>query len=82
MVPLAMANVMVNDLLARAKFKVVPWMVVLAMAYGFTLHSMLNRFPGHIEIVLQTLGAFNLLLFFICAWFVWGEKWLGQAGTK
>jgi hypothetical protein len=73
---------MVNDLLARAKFKVVPWMVGLAIAYGFTLHSMLNRFPGRIEIVLQTLGAFNLLLFFICAWFVWGEKWLGKIGEK
>jgi hypothetical protein len=26
------------------------------------------------EVVLQTLGAFNLLLFGICAWFAWGAK--------
>jgi O-antigen/teichoic acid export membrane protein len=74
MVPLALANVMVNDLLARARFGVVPWMVLLAAAYGFTLPWMLNHFPGRLEVVLQTLGAFNLLLFFVCAWFTWGVK--------
>jgi O-antigen/teichoic acid export membrane protein len=74
MVPLAMANVLVNDLLARARFGVVPWMVLLAAAYGFTLPAMLNHFPGRLEVVLQTLGAFNLLLFLVCAWFTWGIK--------
>lgn len=74
MVPLAMANVMVNDLLARACYAVVPWMVVLALAYGFTLPAMLNHFPGRLEVVLQTLGVFNLLLFGVCAWFAWGKK--------
>jgi O-antigen/teichoic acid export membrane protein len=72
MVPLAMANVLVNDLLARARFGVVPWMVLLAAAYGFTLPAMLNHFPGRLEVVLQTLGVFNLLLFLVCAWFTWG----------
>ena len=74
MVPLAMANVMVNDLLARSRFGVVPFMVLLAVAYGFTLPWMLNRYPGHLEVVLQTLGVFNLLLFAVCAWFAWGMK--------
>jgi O-antigen/teichoic acid export membrane protein len=74
MVPLALANVMINDLLARARYAVVPWMVVLALAYGFTLPAMLNYFPGRLEVVLQTLGAFNLLLFGVCAWFAWGKK--------
>jgi len=74
MVPLALANVMVNDLLARARFGVVPFMVLLAAAYGFTLPWMLNHFPGRLEVVLQTLGAFNLLLFVICACFTWGVK--------
>ena len=73
MIPLAMANVMVNDLLARGRYGVVPWMVGLAIAYGFTLPCMLNHYH-RIEIVLQTLGAFNLLLFGICAWFAWGSK--------
>ena len=80
MVPLAMANVMANDLLARARFGVVPFMVVLAVAYGFTLPWMLNRYPGHLEVALQTLGAFNLLLFGVCAWFVWGRKDRAEPG--
>jgi O-antigen/teichoic acid export membrane protein len=74
MVPLAMANVLVNDLLARVQFRVVPFMVALALAYGFALPLMLNHFPGRLEIVPQTLGAFNLLLFLVCAWFTWGAK--------
>ena len=73
MVPLALANVMVNDLLARGRFGVVPWMVVLAAGYGFTLPVMLEHYHSR-EVVLQTLGGFNLLLFGVCAWFVWGVK--------
>ncbi len=74
MVPLALANVMVNDLMARARYGVVPFMVVLAVAYGFTLSYMLQHFPGRLEVALQTLGVFNLLLFLVCAWFAWGVK--------
>jgi len=73
MVPLALANVMVNDLLARGRFGVVPWMVLLAASYGFTLPQMLGHFHSR-EVVLQTLGGFNLLLFAACAWFTWGCK--------
>jgi hypothetical protein len=53
---------------------VVPFMVLLAVAYGFTLPYMLNHFPGRLEVVLQTLGAFTTLLFLVCAWFTWGVK--------
>lgn len=74
MVPLAIANVMVNDLMARERYGVVPFMVALVVAYGFTLPWMLNHFPGRIEVVLQTLAAFNFLLFAICGWFIWGPK--------
>ena len=58
----------------RATFVPQALMVLLAVAYGFTLPAMLNHFPGKLEVVLQTLGAFNLLLFGICAWFTWGRK--------
>jgi O-antigen/teichoic acid export membrane protein len=74
MVPLALANVMVNDLMARARYGVVPFMVLLALAYGITLPLMLQHFPGRLEVALQTLAAFNLLLFLICACFTWGVK--------
>jgi O-antigen/teichoic acid export membrane protein len=73
MVPLALANVLVNDLLARNRFGVVPWMVLLAVAYGLALPWVLGHYH-RLEAVLQTLGAFNLLLFGICAWFAWGFK--------
>jgi len=69
MVPLALANVLVNDLLARARFQVVPAMVILAVAYGFTLVYVLNHYPGRLEVVLQTLAVFNFLLLAVCAWF-------------
>ena len=76
MVPLAVANVLVNDLLARSRFGVVPWIVLLAAAYGFTLPWVLNHRhdPNNMIVLFQTLGAFNLLLCGVCAWFVWGKK--------
>jgi O-antigen/teichoic acid export membrane protein len=73
MLPLALANVLVNDLLARARFKVVAPLVLVAVAYGFTLPAMLHQYPGHMEVALQTLGMFNLLLLAICAWFTFGS---------
>lgn len=74
MIPLALSNVMVNDLLARGRFKIVPFMVVLAVGYGLALPYMLSHFPGRIEIAPQTLGVANVLLLLVCAWFTWGPK--------
>jgi hypothetical protein len=83
MVPLAMANVMVNDLLARARFVAVPFMVAVALAYAFALPAILNHFPGRLEVVLQTLAAFNLLLVAVCAWFRWGPaRFAGPAPVE
>ncbi len=73
MIPLALANVMVNDLMARGRYKVVPYMIVIAISYGFTLPYMLKHYDSMI-IALQTLGVFNLLLFVVCAYFTWGIK--------
>jgi O-antigen/teichoic acid export membrane protein len=74
MVPLAMANVLVNDLMARGRYMVVPFMVMLVVAYCIILPQLVGHHPGHIELVLQILGVFNLLLFGLCAWFTWGTK--------
>jgi len=74
MIPLALANVMVNDLMARKQFKVVPFMIVLAIAYGFTQPYMIHHYPGRMTVILQTLGVFTLVLFLICAWFTWGPS--------
>lgn len=75
MIPLALANVLVNDLMARGKFKIVLPMVLLAIGYGFTLPFLLHRNFGHaadvkvMEMALQLLGGFNLLLLAVAIWF-------------
>jgi O-antigen/teichoic acid export membrane protein len=74
MIPLALANVMANDLLAHGRFRAVPVMVLVGLAYAVTLPVLLNRFPGRMEVVLQTLGGFNLLLLAVCVWFTWRGK--------
>ncbi len=71
-IPLALANVLVNDLMARGRFKIVPMLVAVVVAYGFTMPWMLGHFH-RMEVALQTLGAFNLLLLAICAWFSFGS---------
>jgi O-antigen/teichoic acid export membrane protein len=68
MVPLALANVLANDLLARGKFRVVPAMTFLAVCYGFALPYVLNHYPKKLEHILQTLAVFNFLLLCVCAW--------------
>jgi O-antigen/teichoic acid export membrane protein len=70
MVPFSLAYVLVNNLLARAQFRVVPWLVVLAAAYAFAL----TRLHSSLVAVLQTLGVFCILLLIICTWFTWGTK--------
>ena len=67
MIPLALANVLLNHLLARpaSRFPLAVCVFVLALGYIFALlqfHSTLPR-------VLQVMGACNLLLLAICAWF-------------
>jgi O-antigen/teichoic acid export membrane protein len=74
MVPLALANVLVNDLMARKQFRVVPAIVLVAVAYGVTLPYILNHYPQKLETVLQTLGVFNVLLLGVCAWAAFGNS--------
>jgi O-antigen/teichoic acid export membrane protein len=74
MVPLALANVLINDLLARARFRVVPALMGVSIAYGFVLPFILNHYARTLETVLQTLGAFNLLLLAAAAWAAFGSS--------
>jgi O-antigen/teichoic acid export membrane protein len=73
MVPLAVANVLVNNLLARSQFAVVPFIFLLAVAYAATM-VYVNHISNSLVAVLQTVGSFNLLLLAVCAWFTWGVK--------
>ena len=70
MVPLSLANALVNNLLARSQFRIVPVLILLAAAYGVAL----TQFHDSLVTVLKTLGVFNLLLLAACAWFTWREK--------
>jgi O-antigen/teichoic acid export membrane protein len=69
-VPLAVANVLLNNLLARSLFKVVPALCVLAVGYGLAL----SRFHDTPVMVIKTLFVGNTLLLAVCAWYTWGVK--------
>jgi O-antigen/teichoic acid export membrane protein len=74
MIPLGMANVLVNDLMARKQFKVVPLLIALVLVYALAQPYMIHHHPGSMKVILQTLGVFTTLFFLICAWFTWGMK--------
>jgi O-antigen/teichoic acid export membrane protein len=65
MVPLSLAYALVNNLLARSQFRIVPVLLLIAAAYGVAL----TQFHDSLITVLKTLGAFNLLLLGASAWF-------------
>jgi O-antigen/teichoic acid export membrane protein len=73
MLPLTLATVLINSLMARSEFRAVPWLLAVAAGYGVTLYLRLkglsdfgaDKFP----VVIQTLGIFGLLLLAVCAWF-------------
>lgn len=67
MVPLTLGNVLLNNLMARGAFRVVPVLVALAAAYLFAL----TQFNDSPVVMLKVLGVFNLLLLGVCAWFTW-----------
>jgi O-antigen/teichoic acid export membrane protein len=65
MVPLTLANVLINNLLARQRFQVVPWLVTIAAGYAIAL-KFFHETPF---IVLRTLATFNLLLLLATLYF-------------
>jgi len=75
----ANANVILNNLLAREKFRVVPWLVIVTLAYGATLLGVANRLAGG-EIlsafkgIVQILGCFSALLLGVSIYFTWHKE--------
>ena len=67
MVPLAMGNVLLYGLMAHSRFKVTPWLVLLAIAYWVSLLHYLDTF----RMVIKTLFVFNLIYLAICSLFNW-----------
>ena len=70
MVPLALANVLLNNLLAKGSFRIVPLLVVLALGYAFTL----TRYHDSPITVLKVLCGFNVLLLAVSAWFTYRDS--------
>jgi len=78
MVPLALANVLINNLLAKGDFRPVPFLVALAVGFAVALklaHESLVQ-------VLQVLTGFNLLFFFLCVWFTWVWKSAPKSASR
>lgn len=74
MLPLPLASVLINNLLARERYAVVPWLVGVAAAYYFALRHVVQIQPQRFENVIWTLGAFGLLLLLGCVFFTWRER--------
>ncbi|MCD6340112.1 MAG: hypothetical protein J7M29_12135 [Verrucomicrobia bacterium] len=85
MLPLTFSNVLIGNLLGKERFRAVPWLVLVAAAYGIALAvrtpiysqaaSPQEGFLG----VIRTLGFFSALLFAVAAWFTWGPPARGEA---
>jgi hypothetical protein len=77
--PLTVANVLVSSLLARARFKVVPWVVgvgALYLAYlGFSREDFLTVAPlTAFRRILIGLGVSNAMLLGVALWFTFRER--------
>ncbi len=79
MTPLVLASVLNSHLLARGRYAVVPWLVLVAATYGIALNlvakhsAALEPLAGFTRVV-QTLGLFNLLLLAVALFFSWRER--------
>jgi O-antigen/teichoic acid export membrane protein len=74
MLPLTAAYTLVNNLIARARFDSVPWLIAVAMGYVVTLLALRDRWAGMgpfdtFRNVLLTLGLFSVLLLAVAVWF-------------
>jgi hypothetical protein len=74
LVPLTVANVLVQNILARGRFQAVPWLVLVPVIYAASLclqaRGLLAMKPFDAFIrVIQTMGCASLLLCAVAAWF-------------
>jgi hypothetical protein len=67
MVPLGMGNVLLYNLMAHSRFKIVPVLVVLAICYWLAL----QHFHDTFKMVIQTFDLFTIIYLAICALFNW-----------
>jgi hypothetical protein len=70
MLPLALANVLINHLLAHKRYAVVPWLVAVAVGYWFTI----NHYHDSYLTVVKAIGGFNLLMLLVVGGFAWFSR--------
>ena len=78
MVPMALTNVLLNDLLARGVYRVVLPLVLLVIGYAVAL----TRFHESVIMVLQTVGIFGLGALAVCGWFSWRKPAVARQGLE
>ena len=78
MLPLAMANVLLNNLMAQKKFRVVPYLLIVIAAYIVTLTLAGSSFVH----VIQILGIYNVVFLAVIALFTWGGVAQGKLETR
>ena len=76
MLPLTLANVLINNLLARGRFACVPWLLLVAVGYGVALVLRARLVAdaemfGAFKTVVQTIGMFSLILLLVASFFTW-----------
>jgi O-antigen/teichoic acid export membrane protein len=77
LVPLALANVLIQNLLARGRFAATPWLIAVPILYVLTLLAFKPRLVAMpddfsaFKVIIQIMGFFCLLLFGVAAWFTW-----------
>lgn len=67
MVPLGSGNVLLYNLMAHSRFKIVPWLIALAVGYWVALQHYHDSF----KTVIVTFCVFSLVYFGLCALFTW-----------
>jgi O-antigen/teichoic acid export membrane protein len=65
MLPLSLANFLISNLLARERYRAVPWLIVVAVGYCTALSVFNTSFLS----VIKTLGVFNCLLVIVASYF-------------
>ncbi|KAF0172213.1 MAG: Uncharacterized protein FD161_4104 [Limisphaerales bacterium] len=76
---LVMANVLVQNLLARERFAIVPWLVLIAAGFAGGLWWIQPKLGGMepmaaFRLVVQVLGVSCLALLGTAVWFTWGSS--------
>ena len=78
MVPLALANVLLNNLMARSAFRAVPLLCILVIGYGIAV----TRFHETPVSVLKTLTVFSVFALAVCGWFTWEFQRKARVSSK